>query len=182
MARRPLRARVNWAMRWGGALACLAALLAYAVGPFFLVRVGYRKSINGISLELARGQVRLVTTGWLAAGGGGTSEPVPDGPQIRITSVNDAGGLPTWGEALRPSLVWDDGSGGPFADYEAGLPLWSVFVAGAIASGLAHRSHLRQVRAPRACPSCRYDLSGLPPGSPCPECATVPSSAVPEER
>jgi hypothetical protein len=25
-----------------------------------------------------------------------------------------------------------------------------------------------------SCPSCNYDLSGLPPGSPCPECAAAP--------
>jgi hypothetical protein len=30
-------------------------------------------------------------------------------------------------------------------------------------------------RAPGQCASCRYDLSGLPPGSPCPECAALPS-------
>jgi hypothetical protein len=54
------------------------------------------------------------------------------------------------------------------------VPLWSVAAAVSIISGAAWFGHCRRVVARCACPSCNYDLSGLPPGSPCPECATKP--------
>jgi hypothetical protein len=176
MTRRRLRAHVNWAVRWGGALVCLAVLIAYAVGCFLLVRVSYRKSIQFVSLELARGQMRLVTTDWLSEGGGGSSELRPHGLELRVIPMSSLPDYaPTWAGALRVTLV-HGGAYGPFAaDYEVRIPLWSVFVAGALASGVAIRSHRRLGRAPGTCPSCHYDLSGLPPNSPCPECASPPN-------
>ena len=51
------------------------------------------------------------------------------------------------------------------------IPLWTAPLA---ALGVA-LSELRARRRalPGQCPRCHYDLSGLPPGSPCPECAAV---------
>jgi hypothetical protein len=62
------------------------------------------------------------------------------------------------------------------------VPLWRGFlldtgVYGAFAFALSFvpGAVRRRMRAARGlCPSCRYDLSGLPPGSPCPECAAKP--------
>lgn len=174
MPRRRLRARLNWAMRWGGALACLAVLFAYVIGLFAVARVSYRRGIDLISVELVRGQMRLTSTDWFVSGGGGQSHPVPDGLKLDLVRVNDTSGyrfLPTWGEALRPRLVWHSGASPFEEECEARIPLWWMFVVAAIASAFAVRSHRQRERAPRACPSCSYDLSGLPSGSPCPECA-----------
>jgi hypothetical protein len=46
----------------------------------------------------------------------------------------------------------------------------AIAFAVSCAPGLVRR-HLRRVRG--RCRSCSYDLSGLPPGSPCPECAAT---------
>jgi hypothetical protein len=174
MARRRLRARVNWAMRWGGALACVGALLAYIAGCFALIEVSYRRDIRSASMELARGRLRLASSDWFAEGGGGSSEPIPDGPQIGVYPARTEYRCPPWASAWRPALRWGEGASPFEKDYfELELPLWIVFVAGAAVSGLALRSHRRLERAARPCPSCNYDLSGLPPGSPCPECATT---------
>jgi hypothetical protein len=67
----------------------------------------------------------------------------------------------------KPTPVW------PFFP---GFALDTAFYA-AIAFGLlsgpgAIRRRVR--RAGGRCPACDYDLSGLPPGSPCPECAEKP--------
>jgi hypothetical protein len=54
------------------------------------------------------------------------------------------------------------------------LPLWPVGALGLTLSTIAWIRFRRRNSEPGACSSCNYDLSGLPPGSPCPECAAVP--------
>jgi hypothetical protein len=54
------------------------------------------------------------------------------------------------------------------------IPIWSFLIVPTgfvIVCTLAQRGPLS-----RACCSCHYDLSGLPPGSPCPECASPRST------
>jgi hypothetical protein len=58
------------------------------------------------------------------------------------------------------------------------FPLWPALVAtlavAAVAWGVAARG---RCRTPSVC-RCGYDLTGLPPGSPCPECAAIPRPAA----
>jgi hypothetical protein len=51
------------------------------------------------------------------------------------------------------------------------IPLWPF------ALGLAALSFVTHRRSPRnACRHCRYDLRGLPPTTPCPECGAPPAA------
>ena len=64
------------------------------------------------------------------------------------------------------------------------VPFWVIAVASAGSGVLVWRKTARWRGAPRsacACWSCNYDLSGLPLGSPCPECATASPPLVPEQ-
>jgi hypothetical protein len=53
------------------------------------------------------------------------------------------------------------------------VPLWTLFLVAVALMTNAWRVHVGARRDGHACPSCGYDLSGLPPGSACPECAAV---------
>jgi hypothetical protein len=55
------------------------------------------------------------------------------------------------------------------------FPVWPAFCLGALLALAGWRTKSRRFRV--GCPSCNYDLSGLPPGAPCPECAAVHSRA-----
>jgi hypothetical protein len=55
------------------------------------------------------------------------------------------------------------------------FPLWFP-PAVAMALTLCAARSQRRGGAGHLCPACGYDLSGLPPGSPCPECATIPTN------
>jgi hypothetical protein len=52
------------------------------------------------------------------------------------------------------------------------VPLWLTTFVSAVGSGGAWWVRLRRART--GCKRCGYDLSGLPPGSSCPECAAEP--------
>jgi hypothetical protein len=55
------------------------------------------------------------------------------------------------------------------------FPLWPIAAGGWTLTALVWWMSRGAARVKAgACPSCRYDLSGLPPGSPCPECAAEP--------
>lgn len=55
------------------------------------------------------------------------------------------------------------------------IPMWVPLALVALPTALAWRRHLRRI-PPDHCPRCRYNLAGLPPNSPCPECG-APHSA-----
>jgi glycine/D-amino acid oxidase-like deaminating enzyme len=56
-----------------------------------------------------------------------------------------------------------------------GLPLWPPVAAAFVLTALLVYRERRR-RLPGHCHRCRYDLSGLPEGSPCPECAAIANS------
>ena len=81
----------------------------------------------------------------------------------------------------RAYLAVDSDHGPVSALVEAGPVSWRlpVFWPGVLllaVSLFAWLSYARPRGTAGTCPSCRYDLSGLPPGSPCPECAAKPPS------
>ena len=53
------------------------------------------------------------------------------------------------------------------------IPLWSMFAIPAFplaAAELLRRCALKRAHNPKPCPHCDYNLTGLAPNSPCPEC------------
>jgi hypothetical protein len=156
MERRRLRARVNWAARWGGVafVALIAGLYVYSAVRYSGVEGGGRGGYIWVSL--IRGQLVVVRAA--------------PGPQLRTrwmtAPIGAIGGFaPSWREALQYKSEAIPSIGG----LKSGVPLWPFAVALAVPTTLAWRHRTRQKLG--SCPSCGYDLSGLPRGSPCPECA-----------
>ncbi|CAG0949762.1 hypothetical protein PHYC_00134 [Phycisphaerales bacterium] len=56
------------------------------------------------------------------------------------------------------------------------IPLWIPAAALGVSSTLLWRRHWGRRRG--VCPACNYALTGLAPGSPCPECGKRGSDAV----
>ncbi|CAG1008990.1 hypothetical protein PHYC_03638 [Phycisphaerales bacterium] len=50
------------------------------------------------------------------------------------------------------------------------VSLWFLFLIGAVPAALLARAAWKRAATPGACRSCGYALTGLPPGTPCPEC------------
>jgi hypothetical protein len=72
---------------------------------------------------------------------------------------------------IRPSIEH-----GVWGELWVFIPLWLPLAFTAVPTTFAWRTHiLRRRRHLHLCPSCRYDLRGLPPGTPCPECGETHS-------
>jgi hypothetical protein len=56
--------------------------------------------------------------------------------------------------------------------------VFATYFAGRAGWALSPRRKREARTATGYCSRCNYDLSGLPPGSPCPECAAVPAPPV----
>jgi hypothetical protein len=97
--------------------------------------------------------------------------PRPPFTQFSAFPVGDVPeATPSWAEAL----LWQGAIRPGQPSWEFWAPLWLLGLAVGLPSVLAWVAHRR---APRTgCHTCNYDLSGLPPGSPCPECAAKPSN------
>jgi hypothetical protein len=110
------------------------------------------------------------------------------------TSVVCVAGLVTWNPTppappLTPGLFWSErvdsvpmywwfqvgasGLGGPTPMPRWAFPIWFPALLIALPTALLWRS---PPRTPRTCPSCNYDLSGLPAATPCPECGGKPAA------
>jgi hypothetical protein len=62
------------------------------------------------------------------------------------------------------------------------IPIWAVAILLAMPTAAAWRldTLARRRTLPNHCPTCNYDRTGVPAGSPCPECGSpsVPTSAI----
>jgi hypothetical protein len=175
MARRRLRARVNWAMRWGGLAASVALIALIALSAYRSVGISVsRKSLprNVSILAIAQqGTAVLQILNW----------PGESVQGVVAGSVFES----------RPKLLWRWWDwrlrwGWPFRGSSQQtvsiieFPLWAPALLSSLATTLAWVGQRRGDRSARSpCPSCRYDLSGLPPGSPCPECAAPVAACDP---
>jgi uncharacterized membrane protein AbrB (regulator of aidB expression) len=120
----------------------------------------------------------------LAASGGGLSAI------INVRQTSGAGLRVIDGDAISPRKLqrapkWDwrfvaphEAMLGPTKTLRAWetrvpLPVLAVALLLPVACVAVVRLTRREL-PPNPCPSCNYDLSGLPPGAPCPECAAAP--------
>lgn len=69
-------------------------------------------------------------------------------------------------------FLWEqrEGSGRPFTIVEVAVPLWALALPAALLAAMLW--HVRRPR-PGRCNHCGYNLSGLPPAAPCPECGRL---------
>ena len=76
--------------------------------------------------------------------------------------------------------AWSPREGTEFSSFNIAFPIWFAAVISAAPSALAWRLDLIATRRARRghCPKCNYDLSGLPLGTPCPECGKAASAPV----
>jgi hypothetical protein len=173
MARRGLRARVNWAARWGGvAVGVITAAIYIASSLRCLV---FHCRGPGVEYEggLYRGSLGITRTEDLLPRSG-------RGPHHwSYTITRPMKGSWSWSIAQRPRFSIYRGT--MLDQREAVIPLWIAPAAVAPLSVSAWVLH-RRVRPMNSCPSCNYDLSGLPTGSPCPECAAHPSIEIASTR
>jgi hypothetical protein len=199
MARRRLRARVNWAMRWGGLATTLllvaalgATFLLDGASPALIVDVGgltagavvFRGEAHVVLMQATtplvlkedqRGDRRLLF------------ESIADFDRFskrrRLSDAETTPGQMTMEQIQTFPAGWTARprkgrlSLPSFSARWFPLQLWPLLLAPATVCMLGWWRGWHRHR-PGHCPSCRYDLSGLPPGSPCPECAAAPPPVV----
>jgi hypothetical protein len=174
---------VNWAVRWGGA--CLGVMAGIGFAATFTWNGARRIATahvpalrTSFSIVALRGECSITIMrlkpsytakdqAWIF---GLVEEmqkvPSPAPPHVLLMENGypvGAARLP--GGGRRKSAKIDTWWGR--------VPLWPLVATPVLLSGWAwwRRLALRRVSG---CPSCNYDLTGLPPGSPCPECAAPP--------
>jgi hypothetical protein len=163
---------VNWAVRWGGLVAAALVLVTSEVS-----RTGDRK----IALRLGgvTASILAYNPGYAQFMVGVADDPSIPSPAFRaaLNIENDAAMIER-GWSGRAALL-------QVRFWWVAIPMWPVIATPLTLSACAWwRWRKRQIRRrARAlagrCPSCGYDLSGLPTGSPslpCPECGEVPKS------
>jgi hypothetical protein len=153
-------------MRWGGLVICLLIVATYIVSSYRRIAIVY----ESLPERYVTFQVNMGQLGFLARWGPQWGRS-PVGPSVR-PEIHDVDGT------LLTSLLWrfttmNLGRGQQWISWH--FPLWPIFIITATVAGVATIRRRRTVRFGR-CPSCNYDLSGLPPGSPCPECAAAAPS------
>jgi hypothetical protein len=154
-------------MRWGGLVIACVVIAVYCLGPRFNPSFHWHTGPALAQSVYFRGTL-VAGVAW--------SEGVRRIPNDCI--LHWATGHWRW--------VWTDfqldANRGPFGWFLAlTFPLWSLGALGAAVSALAYRGYRRRsaVKA-NSCASCNYDLSGLPPSSPCPECASAIPAPPPD--
>jgi hypothetical protein len=168
MARRSKRPRLNLALRWGGAALALAILALLIVSRWWIMSASFRVVPNqSVSASVGAGRS-------LVAWNSLTPSTAPSSPRFtwHLLSLRTAGSKPSldWGFGAKVRWIPARGFARGAVMRTVTVPLWFLFLIPAAISADAWR---RRPRPPGVC-DCGYDLSGLPPGSPCPECAWKP--------
>jgi hypothetical protein len=156
---------MNWAAQWGGLTVCFSILAVYLFTAQRAVGARVPVGSGGFVFQVDRGGVTV----WVCR--------FPAGVPCAIVSPLSPDEM-TWAAAQgwlwRPFVLVPTGTRG----VEVRFPLWPLFVAAALLTARTHATYRRNRWGEHSCPSCGYDLSGLPPGSPCPECAAAPPPVV----
>jgi hypothetical protein len=159
-------------MRRLGVGICLLVVAAYAASAARLYRLSYTRGPTERGIELVRGQFSIFWQGTVPLGPAASAKrgPVP-GWKYESAALADN----RWVEALG----WGMPAYGFGKNYFRAVraPLWGAALLGAGLAAFGWSGVWPRSKA-KGCPSCNYDLSGLPPGSPCPECAAVPAPPV----
>jgi hypothetical protein len=155
---------VNWAARWGGLGMALVAAAALLFSIWWELRTQRAAGSTHLTAELSAGCVAVFAfvppseSGFIFA------------DYVAVQGVE----LSQRWEPFRwlPHVWWNQE-----ASKRTGLriPLWMFLPLSLSISVAGWKMRPNRGGRPR-CPSCTYDLSGLPTGSPCPECAAVPRS------
>lgn len=180
MAFRRLRARVSWASRWGGLLLCLPLSLLLAMSA--LRQAGVVVSVPSRSLRATvmtlPGLARIEILRYEAPG--------VDPPSIEVFCDKKQLETPRpswrwWHWRYRKLVPWLSNGIGPVPAnavrpkprfWIVEFPLWTPLAFAAALTAVPWCLRVRRRRHGLVCPSCHYDLYGLPAGAPCPECAT----------
>jgi hypothetical protein len=160
MARRRLRARVNGVLRWGGACVVALTVATYCLGPNFNPSFHWHVGAAMAQGHYSRGIVFAnVACSW-------TFRKLPNDFHLLHWSTAE----PRWYWSMFNAQAQTMSAG---SQLTLTFPLWCAGLLAAAASASAFWSGRRRRGAggSQPCSSCNYDLSGLPPGSPCPECA-----------
>jgi hypothetical protein len=158
---------MNSPMRWGGASIVVASVLLTVITAAHAPRLSYNGPSRYYELSIWNGAIG--TAVWVK---GPTSWTPPHAQGWRLAYENRGRNREwTWGfrakaQTMRPPT--------PLVIYSLSVPLWSTLALGA-AMGL-YGWRRRHLTTHDQCP-CGYDLAGLTPGSPCPECAAIHSRA-----
>jgi hypothetical protein len=177
MARRRLRARVNWVARWGGDAVCAAILVVCIATLPWAFYAGRLKGPDGWTVAIWRGQVIVLVNDFDASRANLPPEALPPASaprrwvfgaeHAREDRAKDFPSPLGFRSRHTPNLFgWT---------YEGFFPLWPAFIVSLVCSWIGWSSRRGPISL-RQCRACRYDLSGLPPGSACPECEALPET------
>jgi hypothetical protein len=161
MPQRRFPLRMNRLQRWAGLATCIAVLFVY-LGTC-RGHIGFERYTRTGSESL------LLSEGCLVFERFGK----PSRAEPWTFEHGRHQWLQTWRYALLPAIIHD-----PPNTAVRGrrlilrLPVWLLLPLAAPITILAHRRRRRRGTL-NACPSCDYNLSGLPPHSACPECASA---------
>jgi hypothetical protein len=182
MARRRMQARVNRAVRWGGPALFLLVATAYIASSFRCVGVLLTWHHAYIDARVCRGQVRFFQR-HLDPNDAWTQSSEPWNEETLLAAASPLGKEPysEWKYCLGFALGLQ-----PWASHgqtrEDRVPLWPALLmwpAQIVSRRWRDRSGASRVVR---CASCNYDLAGLPPGAPCPECAASPPNEADGRR
>src|SRR5579862_6423400 len=149
------RGRLRSTLKWSGASVCLLIAATWLASRWYELGVVVNTGSSGYGCAVMAGELALITTDAPDRG------LRPWHPRFTLTRT-DLNAWMWWFHWNR----WTN-----FINVsQCFIPLWTVLLPFAGTSlWVVVRSHRATVGV---CPHCRYNLSGLPPNSPCPECGT----------